>query len=135
MEEQTDETSLSLSLLQDEINKLSRRVDTVQKTVDLLYQDRSILEDMQGAIRSVQEVLLHNRQHTESAIKDVKQEVIESQVKTESKLQEMKTVVDDGVGVLVKEIVKPKINKSWWDQVKGLYPFKQQATKSKTEKR
>ena len=127
--DKTDEEKLSLSTLEDEVKKLIRRVDTMQKSVDLLYQDRSILEDMQGSIRGLQEIMLHNREHNASAINDVKNEVKESQIAVEQKLTEVQTTVGEGVSVLAKEIVKPKVNRSLWQSIQGLWPFSTKGVK------
>lgn len=78
---ENEQIQLEFSRLSDAFNKLIRRVDGLQKSVDLLYQDREILEDMLGSIKSLQEVLLYSRQHVDNAVKDVKAEVIEQGLK------------------------------------------------------
>ncbi len=103
-----EEVQIVLARLEDEIKKVIRRVDGLQKSVDLLYQDREILEDMQGSIKSLQEVLLYSRQHVDNAVKDVKAEVIEQGFKVEEKVQAVKTSVEDNISGLVQNIEKKK---------------------------
>ena len=105
---ENEQIQLELSRLSDAFNKLIRRVDGLQKSVDLLYQDREILEDMQGSIKSLQEVLLYSRQHVDNAVKDVKAEVIEQGLKVEEKVQSVKETVQDNITGLVQNIEKKK---------------------------
>jgi len=105
---ENEQIQLELSRLSDAFNKLIRRVDGLQKSVDLLYQDREILEDMQGSIKSLQEVLLYSRQHVDNAVKDVKAEVIEQGLKVEEKVQSVKETVEDNITGLVQNIEKKK---------------------------
>jgi predicted nucleic acid-binding Zn-ribbon protein len=92
-----EELKLAFIRLEDELKKVVRRVDSVQKSVDLLYEDRSILEDLQGSIQSFKEILLHNRHHVDSAVKDVKAEVIEQGIR-------VKESVEDNISGLVQNI-------------------------------
>lgn len=101
---QVDQILAGLSKFEDELKKVVRRVDQIQKSVDILYQDREILEDMQGSIQALKEVLLHNRQHMDTVVKDVKAEVIEQGTKVEDKVQEMNDSVQDNLTGLVKNI-------------------------------
>lgn len=103
-----EEVQIALVRLEDVIKKVIRRIDGLQKSVDLLYQDREILEDMQGSIKSLQEVLLYSRQHVDNAVKDVKAEVIEQGFKVEEKVQAVKTTVEDNISGLVQNIEKKK---------------------------
>lgn len=103
-----EEVQIVLARLEDEIKKVIRRVDGLQKSVDLLYQDREILEDMQGSIKSLQEVLLYSRQHVDNAVKDVKAEVIEQGFKVEEKVQAVKMSVEENISGLVQNIEKKK---------------------------
>lgn len=105
---QNEQLQLEISRLSDEFKKLIRRVDGLQKSVDLLYQDREILEDMQGSIKALQEVLLYNRQHIDNAVKEVKAEVIEQGLKVEDKVEKVKTTVEDNISGLLQNIEKKK---------------------------
>lgn len=90
----------------DEFAKLTRRIEQLQNSVDLLYEDRSILEDMQAGLRALQEVLLHNRKHIDNAVKDMKAEVIEQGLKVEDKVDSVKESVEDNISDLVQNIEK-----------------------------
>lgn len=101
-----DNISYSFAKLGDEFAKLTRRIEQLQKSLDLLYEDRSILEDMQAGIRALQEVLLHNRKHMDNVVKDVKAEVIEQGMKVEDKVDSVKETVEDNISDLVQNIEK-----------------------------
>lgn len=106
---QTDQILVGIAKFEDELKKVVRRVDQIQKSVDILYQDREILEDMQGSIQALKEVLLHNRQHMETAVKDVKAEVIEQGAKVEDKVNQMKDSVQDNLTGLVQNIEQKSV--------------------------
>lgn len=106
---QTDQILVGIAKFEDELKKVVRRVDQIQKSVDILYQDREILEDMQGSIQALKEVLLHNRQHMDTAVKDVKAEVIEQGAKVEDKVNQMKNSVQDNLTGLVQNIEQKSV--------------------------
>lgn len=106
---QTDQILVGIAKFEDELKKVVRRVDQIQKSVDILYQDREILEDMQGSIQALKEVLLHNRQHMDTAVKDVKAEVIEQGAKVEDKVNQMKDSVQDNLTGLVQNIEQKSV--------------------------
>lgn len=106
---QIDQMIVGIAKFEDELKKGVRRVDQIQKSVDILYQDREILEDMQGSIQALKEVLLHNRQHIDNAVKDVKAEVIEQGAKVEDKVNQMKDTVHDNLTGLVQNIEQKSV--------------------------
>ncbi len=106
---QTDQILVGIAKFEDELKKVVRRVDQIQKSVDILYQDREILEDMQGSIQALKEVLLHNRQHIDTVVKDVKAEVIEQGAKVEDKVNQMKDTVQDNMSGLVQNIEQKSV--------------------------
>jgi L-lysine 2,3-aminomutase len=106
---QIDQILVGIAKFEDELKKVVRRVDQIQKSVDILYQDREILEDMQGSIQALKEVLLHNRQHIDNAVKDVKAEVIEQSAKVEDKVNQMKDSVQDNLTGLVQNIEQKSV--------------------------
>lgn len=112
-----------ISHLIDEEKKTKRAVDTVQKSADLIYQDRQILEDVVGGIGSLRDVLLKNREHQELVRKDIKADVSEVIDKTEQAKKEMATKVDEvkeGVQEMVIDVsnnVKEVTKKSFWKKL------------------
>lgn len=117
------QTELGIAQLTDELKKVVRRVDTLQKSVDLLYQDRTILEDMQASITSLKEVLLTSRQHQDLMTKDLKFDVKEVGDKVEAKIDEVKENVRTNVGTMVESIEKKKtivVKESWFNRLKNV---------------
>jgi hypothetical protein len=106
----------------DELKKLSRRVDTLQKSVDLLSEDRTILEDLLGRITSVGEILQANRQHQDLKTKDIKADIQDVQNTVEKTANEMQNVVQENVGALVTEVANKKVilkkKEHWWNKFK-----------------
>ena len=102
------ELDLSFKKLQDTVKSNTKRVDVLQKTVDLLSQDRDILEDLQGGLRSVEEVLLANREHNRSHIKDLKADVRQVEAKVELEAGNVKDKIEE----IPKETVEEMIDES-----------------------
>ncbi len=82
----------------EEIKKCVRRVDQLQKTSDLIYEDRNILEDIQTSITALREGIHVNQQHQERVAKDVKAEVIERTLETQEKVKNVEKKVEAKVG-------------------------------------
>ena len=62
----------NMSRLVDEFQKVVRRLDQLQKTVDLLYGDREILENIQGRLTALEEQWKLTRQHDVQVKQDIK---------------------------------------------------------------
>ena len=86
---------VEIAKLGDEIKKVVRRVDQLQKSVDLLFADRQIIEDVQGSIKHLQEIILVNQTHQDNAKKDLKADVKEVQNMVEAKIDEVKINQDE----------------------------------------
>lgn len=86
----------------DQIKKIVRRIDSLQKTVDLLFEDRSILEDIQGRLTAVEEQLKLNRQHDNQVRKDIKEEI-------QTVGQNVQGAVEDKIDEINNQIEKKKI--------------------------
>ena len=61
--------------VEDELSKVSRRLDTIQKQLDSLNADREILETIQGRLSSLEEEWKLTRQHDNEVRKDIKEEI------------------------------------------------------------
>lgn len=68
---------VKLSKLEEEIKKVTRRLDETQKSVDLLFKDREILEDIQGSISHLKEIIVQNQQHQDVKHEDIKSDIQE----------------------------------------------------------
>jgi len=119
MSNEIDELKVRIFKLEDLIDKVVRRQDSIQKSLDLIYNDREILEDIQGSIRALHEVSLHSRQHVDNKVDDVKAEVREQGLKVEERVEKIKNsmeqnatdtikTVEDNIGGLVQNIEKKK---------------------------
>jgi methyl-accepting chemotaxis protein len=102
--EETDNqvSSQTIKLLIEEvrqsIEKNDRKTDALQRSIDLLEQDRQILENILGSITELKQLIVSHREHQDSTMKDVKMEVTET-----------KETVQDNIGTLVDSIDKKKI--------------------------
>ena len=102
-----------------QLKELKRRMDSIQTTLDLLYQDRNMLEDIVTRVSQVEQALNLNKQHQTEIQKDLKADIKQSQFSTEDKMDEMKQVIDEktlivksaGEGVIQKIINKVKGDK------------------------
>lgn len=63
--------------LEEELKKVVRRQDEIQKSVDLLFQDRAILEDLQASVTGLKEIILANQQHQDMARNSVQADINE----------------------------------------------------------
>lgn len=89
---------LLIKEVRQSIEKNDRKTDALQRSVDLLEQDRQILENILGSITELKQLIVSHREHQDSTMKDVKMEVTET-----------KETVQDNIGTLVDTIDKKKI--------------------------
>lgn len=100
--------ALSLTRVWEEVKKVVRRLDQLQKTVDLLYAERDLLEQIQGRLLGIEEQLKLNRQHGNQVRKDIKEEIRTVQDKVEDKVEEIGDQLDK------KDIIKLE-KRRWWE--------------------
>jgi hypothetical protein len=84
--------------VQQDVAKLDRKQDVQQKSLDILYQDREILESILAGISELKQLIVSHREHQDTAMKDVKQEVTDT-----------KDTVSENIGTLVDSIDKKKV--------------------------
>lgn len=93
------------NLIQDELKKLVRRVDTLQKSVDVQVADRNILEDILARLSAVEQALRINRDHQTEMQKDTKADILDVkhavEDKIENKIDEVRLGIEDKT-ILVK---------------------------------
>lgn len=90
-----EELRLEIEKLSDEVKKVVRRQDEIQKSVDLLFQDRTILEDLVSKMEGVKEIVVANQKHQDSARDSVRADVTAVGYKVEdmNKTIQDKTVI------------------------------------------
>lgn len=101
---------LELRKLGDEVKKVVRRQDEISKQVDLLFKDREILEDMQGSIKHLQEIILQNQTHQDNTKKDLKADIKGVQFAVEDKVDEVRLGIEEKT-VLVNNVTESVISK------------------------
>lgn len=95
--------------IEDSIKQLVRRIETMQKSIDLLFADRSILEDIVTSMGQVKSMNVLNRQHQENVMKGMQEDV--STIKTavqevHADVKETKATVEEGMEDLGNTIDK-----------------------------
>ena len=61
--------------IQDELSKVNRRLERLEKGLDILNSDREILEDVVGRLTALEEQTRLTRQHDNAVRKDIKEEI------------------------------------------------------------
>lgn len=79
----------------NEIKKLSRRIEEQKKTLDLLFKDREILEDVLSRLTAVEAAINTSRATATETAKDLRADTKEIKAAVESKVEEVKEVMDD----------------------------------------
>ena len=90
------------------IDKLVRRLDSIQKSLDLLYQDRQLFEDILGRLTAVETQLKVSRQHDNEVRNDIKHEIGNIEDRTVAAVE---TSIE-GLQSFVKN--RNPVKKSWW---------------------
>ena len=80
--------------IKEAIEKLTRRMESIEKRLDLLNSDRNILEDITGRLASVEEQLKLTRQHDNEVRKDIKEEINSA---NERVVAQVETTIEKGV--------------------------------------
>jgi len=97
---------VKISKLEDEVKKVVRRQDEIQKAVDLLFADREILEDLQASVQALKEIIIQNQQHQDTA-----RTLVQADVKVMTdEVRDMKENIEDKT-VIVKSKDKNLFNK------------------------
>ena len=109
-----NENTISLAKFQEEQEKTNRRLESMQRTVDLLFADREIFENVLSRLTAIEEKLGLTSQHDETIRKDIKSEIQMSgdrlQAKVETKIDEIKSMVAK------KKTMRPPSEKNWWER-------------------
>ena len=82
----------------NELQKVVRRIDVMQKSLDILYKDREILEKIISDISQLKSLVVSNREHQEIMIKDVKSEVVETNDTLQDGISTLSDTIDKNDG-------------------------------------
>mgnify|MGYP001563020866 CR=1 FL=1 len=114
------EIKLILDEINNELKKLTRRVDSVQHSVDLNMKDRDILEDLLGRMTSVEAVLEANRKHQDLKTQDIKADIQDVHDKVEQTASETQETVEENLGALATQVSERKVilikKEGFWDK-------------------
>ena len=91
----------------NELKRIARRLDGVQKSIDFLSADREILEDVLGRLTALEDQSKLTRKHNDDVKKDIKDEVNKVEEAVGAKVDEINIKIDD------KTVVETKTN-PWW---------------------
>ena len=98
-----------LQRLEDELKKVVRRQETMQKSLDLLYEDRGILEDIVAKLTTLQEQFAKIRDRYDKNTKDIKQEVTGVGETMAIKTEEGTAEVTEKLGLVVNSLAEKKV--------------------------
>lgn len=97
--------------IEDELKKLSRRMDAMQKSLDLWSGDRNILEDMMSRMISLEQALHMNREKQGEVQKDLKADIHDLQGSVEDKVDGVQKSLDNKEIIVVPKDRFGKIKK------------------------
>ena len=97
----------------DDVKKLVRDIGDIKQYLELVYKEREVLEDIQGSIKHLQEIILQNQNHQDNNKKDLKADVKDIQNIVESKVDEVKQEMDTKTVIIKssKENIFSKLKK------------------------
>ena len=87
---------------EEELKKVVRRLDSLQKTVDLMFSDRNLLEDILARLSTLENALHLNREHQTEMQKDTKADIGDVKNIVEAKIDEAITNMDEKTVVIAK---------------------------------
>ncbi len=98
-----------LQKLEDELKKVVRRVETMQKSLDLLYEDRGILEDIIAKQNALQEQFALIRNRYDKNTQDIRQEITGVGETMAIKADEGTAEVTEKLGLVVNSLADKKV--------------------------
>ena len=96
--------------ISDELKRLSRRIEDIAKTVDLLFSDREILEDLLTRMTAVESAIHLQRSTATTNAKNIHEDINEVKDVVEAKVGEVAESMDDKT-VIVKSPKESVIQK------------------------
>lgn len=92
--------------------EIKRQYNSIQKSLDLVYSDRSLIEEVKIGIEGIRSLILTFDKHNENLTQDLKKEVIDTGSKVEQSAEEVKDTVDyktDQIREHVSEVKNLKV--------------------------
>ena len=80
--------------IKEELEKITRRLDSIEKRFDIADSDRSILEDVVGRLTSLEEQIKLTRQNDNEVKKDIKEEINLANDRVVAKVE---TSIEEGI--------------------------------------
>lgn len=104
--------NLTLKKIAEVLEKLVRRVDSIEKNVDLLSTDeRNILENINSRLAAIEEQMQITRNHDNAVRKDIKEEI---QIANDRVVARVETKVDEiSDQIEKKKVVQFKKGLKW----------------------
>ena len=87
--------------MEEEFKKIVRRLDTLQKTVDLMMGDRNMFEDILSRLGALEQAQHLNKDHQTEVQKDIKADILDVKHAIEDKVDEIRLDTADKT-VIVK---------------------------------
>ena len=94
-----EEINIHLDRLDRDFKEITKQFSSIQTSLDLIYSDRDLLEDIQNEITKVRELVLSADKHNVDLTKDVKRVV-------ETKTDEVKFTVEEKTNEVRKKLIK-----------------------------
>lgn len=91
---ENEEIKTELKKNNEIFEEIKRQYDSIQKSLDLIYSDRNLIEGMKADIGSIRSLILTFDKHNENLTQDLKKEVIDTGSKVEQSAEEVKDTVD-----------------------------------------
>ena len=101
-----DNTGLDILRINEKITDIERRLNSIEKYVELVYKDRELLVEVQGSVAHLKSMLIENQQHQNNTSSALKADVSEVQFTVESAVAEVKDTVKESTSNLVTNIAK-----------------------------
>ena len=95
----------------DELAKMNRRFDDLNKKVDTMNRDRDVFENIQGRLTSMEQQMQLTREHDRGVAQDIKAEVNVTADEVKDKVAEIKQAIENKPRIYVKA------TKEWWQRI------------------
>ena len=118
MEKTLQTIQSKLVTIEDELKKVVRRQDTLQKSVDVQVADRNILEDILTRLSAVEEALHLNKDHQAEMQKDTKADILDVKYAVEDKIENK--INEVRVGIEEKTIIVRSTKESIFAKIKKM---------------
>lgn len=86
---------IAIEKLSDDVQKVARRQDITQKSIDTMNTDRNMFEDMLTRLSAVEHALHLNKDHQTEMNKNIKEEIREAGAIVENTVHDIKDKIDN----------------------------------------